>query len=94
MPEPFRTRVERRSAVALARVSTLPTWFPLVVVLGLTLAGLLVRGPVGALVLVVLALLLGWLCYLSWPVLSANGRVVRVAVLLLIVVAAVWQYTL
>jgi hypothetical protein len=94
MSEPFRRRVERRSAVLLGRIGRLPTWSPLVVVLGLTSAGLLVRGPVGALLLAVLALLLGWLSYLSWPALQPGGRLVRALVLALVVAAAVRQFTL
>ena len=94
MSEPFRRRVEQRSTLLLARVGSLPTWFPLVVVLGLTLAGLLIRGPVGALLLAVLALLLGWLAYLGWPALKPNGRLVRVAVVIVVLAAAVRQYTL
>ncbi len=93
MPEPCRRRVEQRSAALLGRLRRLPTWLPLVVVLGLTVAGLLLRGPGGALLLAVLALLLGWLCYLSWPVLQPSGRLVRVLVIALVLAAAVRQYT-
>src|SRR5262249_42541744 len=88
MPEPFRRRVEQRSAGVLARVSRLPGWLPLVLVVGLTAGGLLVRGPAGAALLAVLALLLAWLAYLGWPALSPTARLARMVVLVLVVAAA------
>jgi Family of unknown function (DUF6703) len=93
MPEQFRRRVEQRSALVLARVGRLPTWMPLVIVLALTLGGLLIRGPVGALLLTVLAVLLAWLAYLGWPALRPGGRFARVLALALVVAAAVFQFT-
>jgi Family of unknown function (DUF6703) len=94
MSQPFRDRVEQRSAAALARLSRFPAWLPLVVALALTVAGLLIPGPLGALLLLVLAALLGWLGYLSWPALGGSARVVRLLVLALILAAAARQYTL
>jgi uncharacterized protein DUF6703 len=91
MSQPFRRRVEERSAAALDRLHRFPAWLPLVVVLALTVAGLSVHGPAGALILLVLAALVGFLCYLSWPVLTGNARLVRLLVLALVVAAAVWQ---
>ena len=94
MPEPFRRRVERHSASALARLGRLPSWVPLVLVVALTAGGLLIRGPVGAALLAVLAALVGWLAYLSWPALPPNARLVRMLVLGLVVAAAIRQYGL
>jgi hypothetical protein len=94
MTQPFRRKLEQRSAVVLSRLSRLPVWLPLVAVLVLTVVGLLVRGPVGALLLLVLTALAGWLCYLSWPTLAGNARAVRLLVLAILVVLAIRQYTL
>jgi hypothetical protein len=94
MPEPFRRRVERGSAGVLARLARLPSWLPLVVVVALTAGGLLLRGPAGAALLAVLALLVGWLAYLSWPALSPAARLVRVLMLGLVIAAAIRQYGL
>jgi hypothetical protein len=93
MPEQFRRRIEQRSALVLARLGRLPTWMPLVIVLALTVGGLLVRGPVGALLLAVLALLLAWLAYLGWPALTPSGRIGRALAVALVVAAAAWQLT-
>jgi hypothetical protein len=50
-------------------LSGLPRAVPFLVVAGLLVSGLLVQGVVGGLLLLVLALLLGTLLALSWPVL-------------------------
>jgi hypothetical protein len=94
MSQPFRRKFEQRSAGVLSRLSRAPAWLPLVIVLVLTVAGLLIRGPAGALLLLVLAALVGWLCYLSWPTLAGNARAVRLLVLAILVAVAIRQYTL
>lgn len=94
MSQPFRRRVEERSATVLSRLSRFPTWLPLVITLALTVAGLAVRGPLGAACLVALAGLIGWLCYLAWPALSSNARLIRLLVLVVLLAAAVRQYGL
>jgi hypothetical protein len=55
----------------------LPSWVPPVVLIALLVAGLAVRGWGGAVALCVVAAFLGWLAYLSWPVLGGRGRVGR-----------------
>ena len=92
MSQPFRRRVEERSSAALARLSRVPVWLPLVAVLALTVAGLAIRGPAGAMLLLVLGALVGWLCYVSWPVLDPNARLVRLLVVAIVVGLAVWQF--
>ena len=56
---------------------------------GLLLGGLAATGPVGLVLLLVVAGLLGLLLYLSWPVLLPAARVVRVLTLGLVVAAAI-----
>lgn len=58
-----------------------PRWVPFLLVLGLLLAGLAIHGAIGIAALLVLAALLGWLLYLSWPVLDRTRRIVRLGVL-------------
>lgn len=89
MTSPLRRAVERRSAVPLAWLATRPRWLPFLVVLALLLGGLFAPPAVGVALLVVLAVLLGWLAYLAWPRLPGGGRFARVAVLALVVVAIV-----
>jgi hypothetical protein len=67
----------------------LPSWVPPVVLIALLVAGLAVRGWGGAVALCVVAAFLGWLAYLSWPVLGGRGRVGRtLAVACLLALAA------
>jgi hypothetical protein len=69
----------------LARLRLAPRWLTFVVMLGLVVGGLFAGPPLGPVLLLVLAGLIAWLTYLSWPVLSGNGRLSRVLVLLLLV---------
>jgi hypothetical protein len=56
----------------------MPGWTVPLLLAGLLVAGLALRGWAGAAVLGVLAVFIGWLGYLSWPVLTPAARVVRV----------------
>ncbi|GAA1145175.1 DUF6703 family protein [Ornithinicoccus hortensis] len=89
-PEPYqhptgvRAAVEKASMPAVSALARLPQWVPSLVMIALILVGGFVAGPVG-LVLVGLALLaLLWLLYLSWPHLTPSMRLMRVAVLALV----------
>jgi hypothetical protein len=86
---PLRRAVEQRSGVPLAWLATRPRWAPFLVVLALLLGGLFAPPLLGIVLLVALALLLGWLAYLAWPRLPLGARFARVAVLVLIAVAIV-----
>jgi hypothetical protein len=83
--------VEQLSRKPLAYLHHLPRWLPPVAVAALFVAGLAVRGWVGAALLLVVAAFLGWLGVLSWPVLSPAGRLLRLAVPAALVGLALWQ---
>jgi hypothetical protein len=85
----LRGAIERRSAPLLLALRGLPGWAPFLLVLALLLAGLFAPAPIGAGLLTVVALLIGWLSYLAWPALPPTERMVRVAVPALVLVAAV-----
>ena len=94
-PEPrapassLRSAVEQRSGVLLVALSRQPRWL-LPLVSALLLGGVVLLPPVAALACLVLLLaLVGWLSYLSWPVVDARGRAVRLASLTVIVVLGV-----
>ena len=89
MTPPLRRAVEQRSAVPLAWLASRPRWVPFVLVLALLVGGLFAPAPLGAALLVLLLLLLGWLTFLAWPQLTGGARVARLAVLALVVAAAV-----
>lgn len=85
----LRTAVEKRSGPLLVMLSRQHRAIvPLVSVL-LLIGGLALPVPAGVACLAVLALFVGWLTFLSWPAVVPQGRLVRVATLVLIVGALV-----
>ena len=89
MTSPLRRAVERHSGVPLAWLATRPRWVPFLLVLALLVGGLFAPPLIGVVLLVLLALLMGWLTFLAWPRLPIGGRLARVAVLVLIAVVTV-----
>ena len=86
-----RRAVERFSARPLVFLTQLPRWALLAVVLGLLISGFAVPGPIGAVLLALVGILLGWLAYLSWPSLNTTGRSGRIVALVCMVIIVVWQ---
>ena len=88
-PPTLRRSVERRSVPVLLWLSSRPKVLLPALVVVLLVGGLAAPPAYGVPLLVVLALLLLWLSYLSWPALDGRARALRVAMLLLSVVAVV-----
>ena len=86
-----REAAERRSRLPLTYLRQMPPWTIPVLSAALLVAGLAIKGPVGAAAIVLLLVFLGWLAYLSWPRLDPAGRLLRVIILAGGVVLAVWQ---
>ena len=99
-----RASVERASMPALAWLAKLPNWLPMLVMAALILVGAFLGGPllqdggvriagVVGLGLISLALLgLLWLLYLSWPHLTPPLRLMRLAVLALLLAIVITQF--
>lgn len=83
--------MERVSVGPLTRLSQLHRAVPFLVVLGLLVAGIVVGGPVGAALLLVVVLLVAWLLYLGWPRMTRAERLGRTAVLLVAVALCLTQ---
>jgi len=88
-PEPsVRASVERSTRPLLVRLHALPRpLVPLVTVL-LVAVGVLAPPAVGVAALGVVALFVAWIAYLSWPVVTTGGRVLRLAMVALVVLLA------
>jgi hypothetical protein len=86
---PGRESLERKSATSVLWLHQLPLWVFPVLAACLLVAGFALRGWAGAIVLFCLAAVLGWLAALSWPRLPAQGRVLRVVIIAVVVAAAV-----
>jgi hypothetical protein len=84
---PLRRTVERSSAPVLLWLSSRPKLLLPAGVAVLLIGGLAAPPRYGLPLLLALSLVLGWLSYLSWPVLDGRGRAVRAAMLALIAVA-------
>ena len=81
----LRATVERRSALVLVFLRGLPRPVPGLAVVGLVVAGLLAPPVAGGIALLLVAALLAWLMYLSWPAVAPTGRAVRLVVLAIVV---------
>ena len=90
---PGRSAAERRSAKPLLFLHQLPAWVAPLVLAGLLIAGLALRGLGGAVALCGVAATLGWLASLSWPRLSAGGRLGRLLAVAAMLVLAAYQAT-
>ena len=88
-PSGLRRAVERRSAPALVFLSRQPKLVIPVVSVLLLIGGLALPNPYGVIGLALLLLLVGWLSYLSWPVVEGTARLVRVVLLVLVAIALV-----
>ena len=88
---PARQELEHRSATSLLWLYQLPAWLFPVLAAGFLVAGLAVGGAGGAAALVGLAVVLGWLAAVSWPRLSAQGRLLRVTVVCGVLAVAVFR---
>ena len=88
---PTRRSVEQASARPLALLHQLPAWLPPLVAVALLITGLAVRGVLGAVALCLMAALLGWLAFVSWPTLGSRGRLGRALAIACVLAVAGWQ---
>jgi hypothetical protein len=72
-------------------VARLPRAVPFLVLLALLVLGVVLGGPVGAVLVGLVALVVAWLLALAWPALTGVERLGRLAVLLLAVALCVVQ---
>jgi len=75
----------------MTKLSRLPRLVPFLILLVLLVAGVLISGQVGFVLMGLAAIFVAWVLYLSWPRLSGSERIMRLAVLLLAVAMAVVQ---
>jgi hypothetical protein len=87
-PSPARASFEQRSATPLLWLHQLPRWLLPALAVALLVIGFALPGWGGAIALLAVAALLGWLAAVSWPRLSAQGRLLRAAAVAVIVAIA------
>ena len=86
----LRESFERASLPALTFLNDLPRFVPFLGILVLALAGILLPSPAW-LLLVVVILVLAWILALAWPRLSGAERLMRIAVVAIMVAVLVTQ---
>ena len=87
----MRHRIDHASLPLMTKLSRLPRLVPFMILLALLVAGVLISGQVGFVIMSLAAIFVAWVLYLSWPRLSGSERIMRLAVLLLAVAMAVVQ---
>jgi hypothetical protein len=87
---PFRSRVEHAAHPALDRLNRLPRLVPFLAALALLVVGILVPRW-GFLATAVVAAIVGFFIYYTWPRLTAPERLMRLAVLALVTAVAIVQ---
>ena len=91
MPNTLRPIIERASLPLVTKLNGLPRAVPFLLLLALLVAGVMIAGPVGFILMGLGAVFVGWILYLSWPRLTSSERIMRSAVLLLAAVLALVQ---
>jgi len=86
-----RRRIDHASLPLVTRLSRLPKPVPFLILLALLVAGVLISGQVGFVLMGLAAIFVAWVLYLSWPRLSGLERIMRLAVLMLAVAMAAVQ---
>ena len=89
MPSTLRPSIERASLPLVTKLTGLPRAVPFLLLLALLVAGVMIAGPAGFILMSLGAVFVAWILYLSWPRLTSSERIMRSAVLLLATVMAI-----
>jgi hypothetical protein len=90
---PLRARITKASYPLVARLHRMPKLTLPGITLVLALIGVFAPISVGVPALVLLALVLCWLGFLSWPIVTTGQRAIRVFSVLVIILFAVKRLT-
>ena len=89
MPSTLRPSIERASLPLVTKLTGLPRAVPFLLLLALFVAGVMIAGPAGFILMSLGTAFVAWILYLSWPRLTSSERIMRSAVLLLATVMAI-----
>jgi hypothetical protein len=87
-PRSVRSRIELASRGMLTRLHKLPRLLVPAGTVLLIAIGAFAPLPLALVAFVVLFVFIAWVGYLSWPVVTLSGRLMRIAMLVLVVVLA------
>ena len=88
----LRKRVTDLSAPTLLRIHALPKFLVPGLIAVLMILGLFLPAPYSGIALTVVSIFIGWLMYLSWPLLDSKSRMIRLLVFLILVTATAINY--
>lgn len=88
----LRKRITDMSAPTLLRIHGLPKFLVPGLIAVLMLLGLFSPAPYSGIALTVVCIFIGWLMYLSWPLLDSKSRMIRLLVFLILVAATAINY--
>ncbi|SER29603.1 DUF6703 family protein [Microlunatus flavus] len=89
---PLRARVEGVSRPLLVRLTRLPRPAVPLATVALFAVAVLAPAPVALLALVVIGLFLVWLTFLAWPAITTGGKLMRIAMIALVVVLGATRF--
>lgn len=89
----LRKSVTDASAPILLRIHALPKFLVPVLIAGLMLLGLFLQPPYSGISLTVVCVFIGWLMYLSWPLLDPRSKLIRFLVFVILVAATAVKYS-
>ena len=88
----LRKQITDKSAPALLRIHGLPKFLVPGLIAVLMVAGLLMNPPYAGVPLTVVSIFIGWLMYLSWPLLDSRSKLIRFLVFLILIDSTAVKY--
>ena len=88
----LRKRVTDLSAPILLRIHGLPKFLVPGLIAVLILRGLFLPAPYSGVALTVVSVFIGWLMYVSWPLLDSKSKLIRFLVFLILIAATAINY--
>lgn len=84
--------MERVSRPALVRLTALPRLVVPLATLALIAVGAFTPLPIAIPAFAVVFVFIAWISYLSWPAVTTGGKVIRAAMLVLILILAITRF--
>lgn len=91
MSSNLRKKLEVLSTPALLTINNWPKWLVPILMLSFLLVGLFVPGVVGGFFIFLVGLFVGWLLFLSWPLLDAKSKLFRFVLVAIILLSGLTQ---
>jgi hypothetical protein len=88
----LRKRITNLSAPFLLRIHGLPKFLVPSLIAVFMLLGLFLEPPYSGISLTVVSVFIGWLMYVSWPLLDSKSRLIRILVFLILLAATAVNY--